>query len=206
MKSAFRVLPLTGLLALSACATVPTGPSVMVLPGTGKSFAEFQNDQFVCQRYAESSAGVTPGRAQVDSAQNSAAVGTLIGAAAGALLGAASGHPAEGAAIGAGGGLLVGGLSGAGAGNASATTAQDRYDVAYVQCMYAKGNQVPVPAGYRSGPATMPPPPASGNYSPPPSGNYPPPPPPPGAQPVPPGNYVPPPSSGTYNPPPPPPQ
>ncbi|HWT71813.1 MAG TPA: glycine zipper family protein, partial [Oxalicibacterium sp.] len=29
---------LTGVLALSACTTMPTGPSVLVLPGTGKSF------------------------------------------------------------------------------------------------------------------------------------------------------------------------
>jgi outer membrane lipoprotein SlyB len=196
MKKAIRLLPVAGLLALGACATVPTGPSVMVLPGSGKSFAEFQNDQYQCQRYAESAAGVTPGRAQVDSAQNSAALGTVIGAAAGALLGAASGHPATGAAIGAGGGLLVGGLSGADAGNTSAMTAQNRYDVAYVQCMYAKGNQVPVPEGYSAGPSATSAP--SDNYPAPP-----PPPPPPGTQAVPPGNYVPPPSSGSVAPPPP---
>ena len=41
----------TGLLILvpllGACATVPTGPSVMVLPGSGKSFEQFQVDDAV---------------------------------------------------------------------------------------------------------------------------------------------------------------
>ena len=41
------VVPLLG-----ACATVPTGPSVMVLPGGGKSFEEFQGDDGVCRRFA----------------------------------------------------------------------------------------------------------------------------------------------------------
>ena len=63
MKTKLMILTsIIGMVILSGCATVPTGPSVMVLPGTGKSFAEFQNDQYQCQRYAESSAGVTPGR------------------------------------------------------------------------------------------------------------------------------------------------
>ncbi len=42
----------------------------------------------------------------------------------------------------------------AGAANATGYSnyaTQRRYDNAFVQCMYAKGNQVPVRAGYRSG-------------------------------------------------------
>ena len=41
-------LALTGCFLLSACATVPTGPSVMVLPGSGRSFPQFQTDDANC--------------------------------------------------------------------------------------------------------------------------------------------------------------
>ena len=47
-----------------------------------------------------------------------------------------------GAAVGAGSGLLGGTISGASAGQGYAWEAQRRYDIAYQQCMYAKGNQV----------------------------------------------------------------
>jgi uncharacterized protein YcfJ len=76
-------------------------------------------------------------------AVSGAAVGTAIGAGAGALIGSASGHAAEGAAIGAGSGLLLGTSTGANASHEYAWEAQERYDYAYVQCMYAKGNQIP---------------------------------------------------------------
>ena len=36
-KTRAIAIPLVALVALSACATVPTGPSVMALPGTGKN-------------------------------------------------------------------------------------------------------------------------------------------------------------------------
>ena len=39
------LVPVAALLVLAGCATVPSGPSVMVLPGTQKSFPSFQNDQ-----------------------------------------------------------------------------------------------------------------------------------------------------------------
>ena len=35
---------------------------------------------------------------------------------------------------------------------------QRRYDFAYLQCMYSKGNKVPVPGEFRSAPAGNPPP------------------------------------------------
>ena len=42
-----------GVLALAGCAsTPPPGPSVMVLPGTGKSFDEFRHDDHDCRGYA----------------------------------------------------------------------------------------------------------------------------------------------------------
>src|SRR5439155_608408 len=39
-------------LLLGACATVPTGPSMMVLPGTGKPFDQFQADDAACRQWA----------------------------------------------------------------------------------------------------------------------------------------------------------
>jgi outer membrane lipoprotein SlyB len=143
---------------VSACATVPTGPSVMVLPGAGKPFDQFQLDDAVCRQFAQQQIGVAPGQAATPSAVNTAALGTAIGAAAGAAIGAATGHPGVGAAVGAGGGLLTGTAAGAQAGAVSSGALQQRYDIAYVQCMYAKGDQVPGVAAAPS-PGAPPPPP-----------------------------------------------
>jgi len=163
---------LLGIGVLSACAVVPTGPNVMVLPAPGKPFEAFQADEAVCRQYARSQLGVEPAEAASQSAVTSGAIGTVAGAAAGALIGAGVGHPGAGAAIGAGSGLVLGGASGVGASGASAATLQSRYDMAYVQCMYAKGNQVPGVATAPSARSTLPPPPPG-----------PPPPPPPGVVP-----------------------
>jgi hypothetical protein len=47
-----RYSPLATVLALAACASVPTGPTVPVLPGTGKSFDQFHADDAMCQQFA----------------------------------------------------------------------------------------------------------------------------------------------------------
>ena len=143
---------------VSACATVPTGPSVMVLPGAGKPFDQFQLEDLVCRQYAQQQIGVAPGQAATQSAVNTAALGTAIGAAAGSAIGAATGHPGVGAAVGAGGGLLTGTAAGAQAGAVSSGALQERYDISYVQCMYAKRDQVPGVAPAPS-PSIPPPPP-----------------------------------------------
>ena len=100
------VAPLFG-----ACASMPTGPGVMVLPGTGKSIEQFNADDTACRQWGFRSIGVTPGETAKYSGQE----------------------------------------------------AQWRYDMAYMQCMYASGNQVPgsgSQGAYRSLPAPVPPPPA----------------------------------------------
>lgn len=159
-----RLLFLLGALAIGGCVSVPTGPSVMVLPGSSTSFEQFRIDDAVCQHYAlEQVGGKTIKRTAMESAVTSAAVGTAVGAAAGAAMG---GH--EGAGVGAGGGLLLGSAAGVGAAERSTYGMQRRYDFAYMQCMYAKGHRVPVPAqltGYpaRTSPYTAPPPPPSGS-------------------------------------------
>jgi hypothetical protein len=119
------------------------GPSVRVLPGDGKPFEQFQTDDGLCRQWAGQQIGISPQETVNRNATTGAAVGTMLGAGVGALFGAAAGDPAAGAAIGAGSGLLLGTASGADAGNAYGWEAQRRYDNAYVQCMYAKGNLVP---------------------------------------------------------------
>ena len=42
---------LTSAVLLGGCAPVPTGPSVMVLPGLGKSFEQFNADDAVCRQW-----------------------------------------------------------------------------------------------------------------------------------------------------------
>jgi hypothetical protein len=79
-------------LLLGACATLPSGPSVMVLPGAQKTFEQFREDDALCQFYARQAVGgQTPTQTAMDSGTTSAVAGTAIGAAAGALIGAAAG-------------------------------------------------------------------------------------------------------------------
>jgi hypothetical protein len=87
---------------MTACAAVPTGPGVLVLPREGTPLEDFQRDDQECRGYA---ARQLP-------------AGTSAGA--------------------------------------SSATLQWRYDMAYVQCMYAKGHRVPDGA---PPPQTVPPPP-----------------------------------------------
>jgi hypothetical protein len=81
---------LATLLATAACASTPTGPSVMALPGEGKTYDQFQMDDARCRQSAAAELQKTP-------------EGTV--------------------------------------------SAQSRYDMAYMQCMYAGGHQIPVPGG-----------------------------------------------------------
>ena len=136
------------LLALGACAArAPTGPTVSVMPGPGKSFAAFQADDATCRNFAaERTGGASPAAAGAASGVASAAVGTGVGAAAGAALGSVSGNAGAGAAIGAASGLLFGSLIGAQNAAASAGSVQSAYNMAYAQCMAAQGNRVPPPA------------------------------------------------------------
>ena len=182
-------LPLAAIVLFTACATAPSGPSVMVLPGQGKGFDQFQSDDYACRTFAAQQTGTTPTDAATRNTVGGAAIGTLLGAAAGAAIGAAAGRPGTGAAVGAGVGLLGGTAVGAGSGGTTATSLQSRYDGAYMQCMYAKGHQIPVrrgslPPSYASQPGAAPPPPpppppamTPPNIPPPPAGMPPPPPP-----------------------------
>jgi hypothetical protein len=163
------ILRLTPLLFLAACASAPTGPNVMVLPGSGKSFDQFRFDDYECRQYAHAqSGGVAANQAAANSGVASAAVGAAVGTVAGAAIGGS-----EGAGVGAGLGLATGVLAGTGAAAQSGATAQHRYDMGYQQCMYAKGHKIPMaasrydrrPSSYRE---AAPPPPPPGTPPPPP--------------------------------------
>jgi hypothetical protein len=172
------------LVALGACTTLPSGPGVLVLPGTGKSFDEFKANEFECRQYASAQVGGTsPNDVAADNAVRNAAVGTAVGALAGAVIGGR-----QGAGVGAGTGLVVGAAAGSGTGEYSGRALQQRYDFAYLQCMYARGNRVPVSGRFEAGPrgmaevprgtaAPQPAQPQPGAMPPPPPGNPPPPPP-----------------------------
>ena len=158
-------------LLLGACTVIPTGPSVMVLPGTGQPFERFRADDMECRQYAQYQIG---GKTAGDSAKESAITSAAVGTAVGALAGAAIGGDSKGAAIGAGAGLLMGSATGTDASRASTVGTQRQYDNAYIQCMYAQGHRVPVAgnltqeAPLRSGDAGIPPPPPGRPPAPPP--------------------------------------
>jgi uncharacterized protein YcfJ len=169
---------LSAITLLSACAAPPMGPTVAVMPASNKPFDVFQADDAACRAWGnQATAG------QVEQANNNAVGSAVVGTVLGAGLGAAIGG-GRGAAIGAGSGALLGTAYGANGSQWSQMGIQRQYNVAYQQCMYARGNQV---AGYQpvygapvyAGPGYPPPPPPPPGYAPPPPPpGYPPPPPP----------------------------
>lgn len=124
-------------LILAACAETPMGPTVQVMPGPGKSFSSFQNDQAVCRQFAEQAV-----RDQAQGANlrglGTAALTTVLGAGLGAAIGGG-----QGAAIGAAGGALGGAGLGAMRTFNVQNSIQAQYDNAFAQCMFSLGNSVP---------------------------------------------------------------
>jgi len=155
------------------------------MPGQGKSFENFQADDYTCRDWARVQAGWQANETVNQNLLGGAAAGGLLGAAAGALIGAASGNVGPGAAIGAGAGLLAGTAMASNRAYGAGWEVQRRYDNSYQQCMYAKGNQIPAleqeapqrsryvpppppPRRYSAGPPMPPPPPPQpGAYYPP---------------------------------------
>jgi uncharacterized protein YcfJ len=148
-----------GVAALTGCATMPEGPTYAAMPGRNVSFEQFQADDAACRQYAtQALGGTTPQQNANNAAVGSAVAGTAIGAAIGGLLGGN-----QGAAVGAGMGLFTGAAVGAGNSQVAGLSSQQRYDNAYYQCMYSRGEKVPVPRSaarsMRQANAGYPPPP-----------------------------------------------
>ena len=164
-----RVVPLVCLLALTGCVTAPQGPRVAVMPTPGKPLDLFAAEDQYCRSYAQQSLGPDT---RNEAAVGSAVVGTLLGAAVGSAISGRRDHTASGAAT----GLIMGTMIGAGNSASEGRGAQQRYDIAYEQCMVSKNNQ---PARRYSRQQSAPAPyPYPYPYPPPPPGQAPPPPPP----------------------------
>jgi len=122
---------------LGGCVQPPMGPRVAVMPAPNKPFEVFAGEDASCRQFA--SQQVAGGAEQANNQEiGSAVVGTALGAALGAAVGGG-----RGAAIGAGSGAIVGTAAGSGPASYAQYGLQRRYDIAYSQCMYAHGNQVP---------------------------------------------------------------
>jgi uncharacterized protein YcfJ len=121
------------------------------MPAPGKPFDVFMAEEHLCRQYAEQSIGSSPNEVASNNAVETAAAGVAIGTVVGALAGGR-----EGAPIGAAVGLVAGSSAGSNEAAYASRDAQRRYDIAYEQCMYAKGNQVP---GYQFQQQIPPPPP-----------------------------------------------
>lgn len=139
MTHGLRFSPLISLLMLGACTTLPTAPSVMALPGAGKTLTQFRADDYECRQFASVEAGGRTSNQVSNSGTDRAAIATPAGAEAGA---ATNGR--KGPALSAGTGLVAGAAAGTSAAADSTYDAQRSYDGAYMQCMYAKGHKVPV--------------------------------------------------------------
>ena len=170
MKLARNLVLFLAGVALSGCATMPTGPSVLVLPAQGKPFDVFKSEDFDCRNWAAQQTGQQPADTVNQNLAGGAAIGTLVGAGLGAAIGAASGNAGSGAAIGAASGLIGGTAVASGPAYGAGWEVQRRYDNAYQQCMYAKGNLIPGVgrASPRNNPVPPPPPPPGYTSEPPP--------------------------------------
>lgn len=140
LKTCLAALSVT---LIAGCASLPTGPRVAVMPAVGKPLDLFVMEDRQCRNFADQSIGIAPRDVAAQNMIGGAAVGTAIGAAAGALAGGNRGA-ATGAAI----GMVAGTASGSSQASYAGYDAQQRYDIAYQQCMYAKGNQLPGYGGY----------------------------------------------------------
>ncbi|HWA03843.1 MAG TPA: YMGG-like glycine zipper-containing protein [Rhizomicrobium sp.] len=134
---------------LAGCATRPMGPSIPVMPAPGKSMDAFQRDEAYCEDYADGRAS-----GKVKEANDEELKRGVVGAALGAGIGALAGNT-KGALIGGGIGAVLGSASGAGY---DQHRVQRVYDIAYAQCMKARGNDVGM-RGRRHWRRAYPPPP-----------------------------------------------
>ena len=122
MLRAKALLQVPGILGLMACAVPPpTDPTLLALPPEGKDLVQFQQEDTSCRGYALQQIG--------------------YGLPQQAAIGAAGGAGGTGAAAGSAIGVSYA--------STSAFVLQQRYDIAYAQCMAASGNSVqPFPVAW----------------------------------------------------------
>ena len=143
------ILTLAIISTLAACVSAPTGPTIAIMPREGKPFDVFQQEDQQCREFAANAIKDTSNAALKEGATSAA-----IGAAAGAVI---QGGSSQNIGTGAGVGLLGGAAMGAMNASGKQNQAQAQYNIAYQQCMYSKGNQVPSYPSQGGGPNYRPP-------------------------------------------------
>lgn len=166
MDSRSMLLPIIMAIGLAGCASIPTGPTVMVLPGLDRTLEQFRRDDLFCRQWSAEQVGPATASEQVPAAPAAGMVGV---AGTGAAIGATVDNSSAEAVVGAGNGLVGGTAVGLDASRAEVGSVQWRYDVAYEQCMYAKGHRIPIvmqAPPQVSGIPPAPPPPPDGAITP----------------------------------------
>jgi hypothetical protein len=145
--AARRLLPLGAALMLGACAEGrPSGPAVIVVPGSGKDFAAFQQDDAICRRHAAANTGY--GNPTLPHAEGLNAVPSGITGEAGSAW-AAGTTSGAGTAAGAPAGSGTSGANASGAFAPEPPVATVPDQLGYLQCMAARGDTVhSEPTGY----------------------------------------------------------
>ena len=154
MRRITSLAALVAPIALSACVVAPpAGPTVIAMPGQGKSFEAFQQDDAACRGWAsQQTGGAAAGRGGDQRAVGSAVLGTALGAAAGAAIGSVGGAVGAGAAIGAATGLLAGSAIGASTPRPRPATSSTATTPPMPSAWPAKGDSVQMPQpGYAGG-------------------------------------------------------
>ena len=156
-KSANMILGIGLLVCSPAVPCSPSAPQSASFPLTSRSvFPAGSMVRPICQQPVAGMAEKANNRAL-----GTAASGTALGLALGAATG--DGHAAT---FGGVSGAAIGGTIGADQSERAGYSLQRRYDIAFAQCMYSRGNQVP---GFKRS-AAPPPPPPEGLGGPPPPG------------------------------------
>lgn len=148
----FVSLIIAFLISISGCAIPPAGPTVQVIPGTNKTWAQFTNDGYQCQQIATAMVG-NPAEMAQEQIVGGIIVGTILGGLTGGLIGSTTGSgrgTSTGVGLGAVAGGTTGGLIGSQRAEAVGATVQMRWDQAYSSCMYNFGHKIP---GYQEQPA-----------------------------------------------------
>lgn len=127
-----NLMGLAMLALVAGCETMPQGPTVAAQPGADKNIAEFRTDDARCRQAA---------RAELASASAPRVLsGTAVCPAASAVV------DDRGSVAGDGIGTLIDGTDSA---KFAGYGMQRRYNCAYVQCMYGRGDKVPLLARER---------------------------------------------------------
>jgi hypothetical protein len=120
-----------GLLAV-ACSSIPVGsaPTVEVLPGGGKDMVAFNQDDIACRSTARDRASEN---SPLPTAMGLGNRPEVIASSRGRISIRESSESTTGSVFG-----------GSPAADAGPLTTQQRFDTAYVQCMYSRGHKIPM--------------------------------------------------------------